>query len=162
VPSHWKGLQATAYVGVADVRVECCGEQVTVARKRPGTRNVQYRHYLPELAKKPQAVRQVAPELIAELGSPFDQLWPLLVPRYGELGAARVLSRLLGAVVDHGQAAVARALEAALELGDVESLGETLKPSLPPASVPEALAGYQVESACAADYAGLLALEGWS
>lgn len=74
VPSHWKGLRATAYVGVEDLRVECCRESITLAKQRPGTRNVQFRHYLPELAKKPQAVRQVAPELIAELGSPFDRL----------------------------------------------------------------------------------------
>jgi len=38
---------------------------------------VRYRHYLPELAKKPQAVHQVAPELVAEL---FSRLWDLLEP----------------------------------------------------------------------------------
>lgn len=162
VPSHWKSLQATAYVGVQDLRVECCGESVTLAKSRPKTRSVQYLHYLPELAKKPQAVRQVSPELLAELGAPFDRLWPLLEPRYGELGAARVLSRLLGAIVDHGQAAVARALEQALELGEVESLcrswGQGAPETVP---VPEALAGYQVEAAQARDYESLLQ-GGWS
>ena len=58
VPSHWSGTQATAYVGVADcwswsgARNGC-----TVAKQPRGGRAVQYRHYLDELAKKPQAVR---------------------------------------------------------------------------------------------------------
>lgn len=162
VQSHWKGLQATAHVGVDDVRVECCGESLTLRKQRPGTRKVQYCHYLPELAKKPQAVRQVAPELIAELGSPFDRLWPLLVPRYGELPAARVLSRLLGAICDHGQAEVAKALEAALEVGDLEALPEPLKPQRRRVEVPEALAGYTIDSAQVGDYEGLVAPEAFS
>ena len=45
-------------------------ESVTHPRARFGTRQVFYRHYLPELARKPNAVRQVAPELMAELGAP--------------------------------------------------------------------------------------------
>ena len=162
VQSHWKSLQATAYVGVDDVRVECCGESLTLAKQRPGTRKVQYRHYLPELAKKPQAVRQVAPELIAELGSPFDRLWPLLVPRYGELQAARVLSRLLGAICDHGQAEVAAALEAALETGDHPALPAPLRPQPQRVAVPEALADYRIDSAQVADYEGLVATEVFS
>jgi hypothetical protein len=36
-------------------------ENVTHPRVRFGTRQVRYRHYLPELARKPHAVRQVAP-----------------------------------------------------------------------------------------------------
>lgn len=161
VPCHWKGLQATAYVGVEDLRVTCCGESITLIKQRAKTRSVQYRHYLPELAKKPQAVRQVSPELLAELGSPFDRLWPLLEPRYGELGAARVLSRLLGAIVDHGQAEVAQALEQALETGEVESLCSSwgVPASVP---VPERLAGYQIETAQASDYESLLGSESWS
>lgn len=63
VPSTWAGLLATAYVGVEDIRFCCLGEEVTRARVKRGSRSVSYRHYLPELAKKPQAVRQVAPEL---------------------------------------------------------------------------------------------------
>ncbi|MEM7582462.1 MAG: IS21 family transposase, partial [Acidobacteriota bacterium] len=154
VKSHWKCLQATVYVGVDDLRVECHGESMTLRKERPGTRNVKYRHYLPELAKKPQAVRQVAPELIAELGSPFDRLWPLLVPRYGELGAARVISRLLGALCDHGQAAVAQALEATLE-AQTETAPETA-PAPARIDVPEALSRYTIEAADIEDYRGLL------
>ena len=36
-----------------------------------------------ELARKPQAVRQVAPELVADLGEPLERLWQLLLPEQG-------------------------------------------------------------------------------
>ncbi len=79
------------------------GESVSHPRARFGVRQVRYRHYLPELARKPHAVRQVAPELIAELGAPWSGLWDLLTAAHGELEAARVLTRLLGAVCEHGK-----------------------------------------------------------
>jgi hypothetical protein len=75
---------------------------------------VRYRHYLAEFARKPQAVRQVAPELICELGEPYGKLWEMLTERYGAKEASRVLARILGAVADHGEELVAEALEAAL------------------------------------------------
>ncbi len=75
VPSRWARLSATAYLGVDDVRITCMGESVTHPRARFGTRQVRYRHYLPELSRKPHAVRQVAPELSAELGAPWSGLW---------------------------------------------------------------------------------------
>jgi hypothetical protein len=46
-------------------------ESVTHPRVRFGGRRVLYRHYLPELARKPKAVRQLAPELAAKLGEPW-------------------------------------------------------------------------------------------
>ena len=58
-------------MGVADIVLEWREERITVAKQPRGGRAVQYRHYLDELAKKPQAVRQVAPELMAELGEPY-------------------------------------------------------------------------------------------
>ncbi len=73
VPSHWARLDATAYLGVEDVRIVCRGEAVTLPRERAGGRRIRYQHYLSELARKPQAVRQVAPELVAELGEPYGR-----------------------------------------------------------------------------------------
>lgn len=96
LPSGWARLEATAYVGVEDIRLVCRGETEVVPRQRRGGKHIRYRHYLPELARKPQAVRQVAPELVAELGEPYGRLWSLLVGRYGSREAARVLSRVLG------------------------------------------------------------------
>ena len=133
---------------------------MTQDRQRFGGRSIRYRHYLLELSKKPQAVRQVAPELLSELDEPFGRLWALLVESHGPREAARVLARVLGAVVDHGEAPVRRALETALDADRVDLLalitpGAGAVPSSVP--VPEALAGYQVEVASAADYDLLLA-----
>ena len=161
VPSHWASLRATAYVGVEDVRIHCCGQSETYPKERKGGQKIRYRHYLAELARKPQAVRQVAPELLRELGEPYGRLWEMLVERYGAKEASRVLARILGALVDHGEAAVADALEAALSNGrcDLLSLSERIHdPTERPRAVevPEALSGYRVESGKASDYDLLL------
>ncbi|MDO8579233.1 MAG: IS21 family transposase [Dehalococcoidales bacterium] len=159
VPSGWARLEATAYIGVDDIRLGCRGETEVVPRQRRGGRRIQYHHYLPELAKKPQAVRQVAPELVAELGEPYGKLWSLLVSRYGPQEAARVLSRVLGAIVDHGSQAVAGALEAAFQAGrcDLLALPSRLQQPTVMVEVPAALQGYHIESASPADYDVLLA-----
>lgn len=159
VPSSWAGLEATAYVGVESVRVVCGGEQVELPRARRGRQTVRYRHYLRELAKKPQAVRQVAPELIAELGEPYGRLWDLLVSCHGEREAARVLGRIVGAIVDHGEAEVSAALSRALTQERCDLLALTVQsPAAARSSitVPPALAAYAVESARASDYDWLL------
>lgn len=159
VPSGWARLEATAYVGVEDIRLACRGETEMVPRQRRGGKHIQYRHYLPELARKPQAVRQVAPELVAELGQPYGRLWSLLESRYGAKEAARVLSRVLGAIVDHGSPAVAGALEAAFRAGrcDLLALSSHLQEELVMVEVPAALQGYKVESTSPSDYDALLA-----
>ena len=159
VPSRWARLDATAYVGVEDIKLVCQSETEIVLRQRRGGKRVQYRHYLPELARKPQAVRQVAPELVAELGEPYGKLWSLLESRYGPQEAARVLSRVLGAIVDHGSQAVAGALEAAFQAGrcDLLALSSRLQQATVMVEVPAALQGYHIESASPADYDVLLA-----
>jgi transposase len=160
VPCHWKCLRATAYVGVQDLRVVCGTESVVLVSERQRKRVVRYRHYLSELAKKPQAVRQVASELLAELGSPFDRLWELLVERYSEKEAARLLSRLLGVMVDHGETTVAELIHEALERGDVDRLVWHPAQARPAAiAVPAALAAIEVESASAQGYDELLGAE---
>jgi transposase len=161
VPSHWASLRATAYVGVEDVRFVCRGQVVLYAKERKGKRMIRYRHYLLELAKKPQALRQVAPELIREMGATYGKLWEMLTDRYGEKEASRVLCRILQAAVDHGEELVASALQAALSRGrfDLLALAEHLEDRRGQSlsvTVPEALSGYRVESANATDYDWLL------
>jgi transposase len=161
VPCHWASLRATAYVGVEDVKLVCRGQTETYPKERKGAKKIRYRHYLAEFSRKPQAVRQVAPELIGELGEPYGKLWEMLTERYGEKEAAKVLSRILGAVVDHGEELVAEALEAALCRGrcDLLSLAKHLddrREKLRSVAVPEALSGYQVKCANVTDYDELL------
>jgi len=156
VPSTWAGLSATAYVGVEDIRFCCFGEEVTRARVKRGSRSVSYRHYLPELAKKPQAVRQVAPELLAELGEPYEKLWDLLTATHGEKDAARVLAKIMGTVVGAGEHPVREALSRIVQRLETGAREAERRPALAPTEVPSVLRGYTVEAAQASDYDALL------
>lgn len=161
VPSHWASLRATAYVGVEDIRIHCCAQTESFVREPRGTRKVRYRHYLAELSRKPQAVRQVAPELVTELGEPYDRLWEMLTEKYGAKEASSILARILGALLDHGEGPVSEALATALSQGrtDLLSLASHLEDRserVSSVTVPETLSGYHVESTNPADYDRLL------
>lgn len=166
VPSHWKHLVATALVGVYEIELCCRGEQIVLERQPKGTRTVRYRHYQQELARKPAAVRQVAPQLIEELGEPYGRLYRLLEEAHGSMDAARVLAKILGTISEHGEGPVTEALSRALELDRVELLGlgprlqETTLPRAVP--VPEELEGIEIEAGRAADYDWMLAPGGAS
>jgi hypothetical protein len=122
VPTRWARLHANVWLGVVDLRVECKGESIILNRIRAGQKAIQYRHYLPELAKKPQAVRQVAGELLKELGAPYEKLWRLLVDRHGPKDAARLLSGILGAIVEDGEEVVREALLSSLATDRIDLL----------------------------------------
>ena len=161
VPERWAGLSVMAWVGVEEVTLSLGTERVSHPRQRFGGRRVSYRHYLGELSRKPQALRQVAPELLAELGEPYGRLWALLEGERGGHEAARALARLLRAPAEHGEERVRAALEACL--GDGGRFDElAFRRSLAGARerrevvVPEALRGYEVERASARDYDRLL------
>lgn len=160
LPSHWAGLEATAYVGVEEIRVVCAGGSQILAKQRRGARLIQYKHYLSELAKKPQAVRQVAPELTMELGEPYGKLWTLLNDTHGGRKAGRVLAQILSAIVKHGEAAVTQALQTAMEAGrcDLLALRQRLEPKSSPqtVSVPKPLRTYTIEAGRASDYDWML------
>jgi len=156
VPSRWAGRTITVAVDVEEVRFTCGDEMRTRPRQRPGGRLIRYRDYLPELAKKPQAVRQVAGELLQELGEPYGELWRLLVDAHGPLDAARVLAKLLAVVDHHGEDTVGVALQALLRPPPVGK--RDAAPVGPPlqVAVPAALAQYHVEAANVATYDALL------
>ena len=156
VPSRWKSLQITVLIGVEEVTFQCREEEVRRPRVRRGMRAVQYSDYFDELSRKPQAVRQVAPELLAELGEPYRKLWTMLDSRYGALETARLFAKLLATVIDHGSEDVAAALEEALVAGrfDLLSLERADEPAT--VEVPEGLEEHEVESARAADFDVLL------
>jgi len=158
VPTAWQSLAATAYEGVETVRVVCRGEEVTHRRAARGERCVCYRHYLAELVRKPQALRQVAPALTAELGEPYPRLWAHLAAQHGELPGARLLAAILAAQRVHGPAAVAAAVTAALAAGVVDGrLLAAWRPAPPRlADVPPRLAAVRIEQGQAAAYDQLL------
>jgi transposase len=102
LPCHWARREVMAWIGAADIRFEWRGETELVARTGPGGKQIRYLHYLPELAKKPKAVRQVAPELMAELGGCWPALWERLQAVHGPAQTGKVVAALLAVLVAEG------------------------------------------------------------
>lgn len=153
VPSRWARLDLVVHIGPATVTlVGPSGTTITHPRKRFGERAIDYRHYLSELARKPQAVRQVLPELLRDLGAPFPLVWTRLDDAYGPREAARRLAKLLGALETHGASTVVPAVLRALATETPLVLPDLTPPSRPPLAVPAALQAIDVASGCAADY----------
>ena len=155
--TRWAGLDVVVRVGPSTVTiVGRDGTRVHHPRKRFGERSIDYRHYLAELARKPQAVRQVLPDLLRDLGPPFPAIWDQLHGAHGSRDAARLFAKVLGQLDTHGAAVVVPALTAAL------ATGTPLLLALTPArasidrltldAVPPPLRAIDVGSGCAADY----------
>jgi transposase len=157
VPEAWAGLDVTVQVGAERLAIVGPGGRVIPhARQRFGGRAIDYRHYLRTLSQKPQAVRQVLPDLLRDLGTPFPAVWAQLDAVHGPRQAARVLAKILGQLVDHGASLVVPALEAALVAGTPLGLAVVTHaasaPRLPMAGLPSSLQGITVASGSAADY----------
>jgi hypothetical protein len=90
------------------------GTRIQHPRLRCGQRSIDYRHYLSELARKPQAVRQVLPDLLRDLGAPFPAIWDRLHAAHGPRDAARLFAKVLGQLDTQGADVVVPALHAAL------------------------------------------------
>lgn len=159
LPSEWAGLEALAYVGVEQIRVVCREETIILPRQKAGEDCVQYQHYLSEFARKPQAVRQVAPELMRELGEPFQQLWEMLDQSHGGRQAGQVMAKVIQAILDHSREEVSETVQACLKAERVDLLPLLLpkpEPETRTNPVPEALRDISVEQASASDYNVLL------
>jgi transposase len=165
VPCTWAGLDITARVGPDSVTLRGPdASDVVHARVRFGARSINYRHYVRELAKKPQAVRQVSASLIDDLGPAYAATWRALVDAHGPRQAARVFAKVLSYVETRGIDDVARVLNIALENSEPPLLA--LAPA-PAASVlvasdalPASLRVVEVTSGRAADYDALLEKRG--
>src|SRR5690606_32835704 len=154
VPSGWAGLDLLVRVGATTVTiVGKDGTRIRHPRKRFGQRAIDYRHYLPELARKPQAVRQVLPDLLRDLGAPFPSVWEHLQAAHDPREAARLFAKILGELETRGAATVVPALEVALANGTPLIVA---RPALTAATarveVPTPLRDLDIGSGCAADY----------
>jgi transposase len=162
VPCRWTGLDLVARIGATTVTIIGReGTRIIHGRKRFGQRSIDYRHYLPELARKPQAVRQVLPELLHDLGEPFSAVWDHFHAAHTPREAARLFAKVLGQLETHGFDVVVPAVAAALRSGTPVLLALTPGPAAPARLdaevVPAALRDVEVPSGCAADYDGWLA-----
>ncbi len=157
VPSRWAGLDLVVRIGPRTVTiVGRDGTRIRHPRMRFGERSIDYRHYLPELARKPQAVRQVLPDLLRDLGAPFPAVWDHLHAVHGPREAARLLAKILGEIDTRGMADVVPALERALATGTPLTLARTATAVPVRVDVPAPLRELEVASGCAADYDGWL------
>src|SRR5262249_43178379 len=155
IPCVWAGRDVMAYMGVDTIDLELPdGSHVIHPRQRFGGRSVDYRHYLPELARKPQAIRQVAPELMQQLGEPFARTWRQLVDASGPKDAARQFGRVLDSVVTDGLEVVAgrlrRALDEDVPLALALARPAVPSPAIPLLALPTALADINVVAGSAA------------
>ena len=149
-------------IGVHDGRNRCSAseESAFTLKRNECSRWTGIRNYLSELARKPQAVRQVLPDLLRDLGDPFPAIWDQLQEAHGPREAARHFAKVLGQLETHGAAMVVPALTVALATGTPLLLALTPARSAPPRiapdAVPAALRAIDVASGCAADYDGWL------
>lgn len=159
VPCEWAGLDVTAHIGAAEVEIVGPSGRVVHPRMRFGQRSICYRHYLRELARKPQALRQVASELVGELGEPYATAWRHLVDEQGPKQAARAFAQLLKGLERHGERVAAQRIAAALVTGEPLHLALVQPPrevTVADDSLPPSLQGLDVAAASAADFDVLL------
>jgi len=157
VPCRWAGRDLVVHVGPSTVTiVGHDGTRIGHPRKRFGERAIDYRHYLPELARKPQAVRQVLPDLLRDLGDPFPAVWAHLHEAHGPREAARLLAKILGELETRGAREVVPALETALATGAPLTMARIVTAAPARVDLPAALRDLDIAGGCAADYDGWL------
>ncbi|MCB9555209.1 MAG: IS21 family transposase [Deltaproteobacteria bacterium] len=158
--SDWKRLELTAYIGPRHIEIVGPDLPAVVHPRRRVGRSIDYRHYISELARKPQALRQVASELIPQLGPPYDKTWRLLVDAHGPKQAARVFAQVLSALQTRGEADVRARLEHALQNDEPLALALHVAEPEPPQLADELLPGdlrhIEVVAASAAEFDALL------
>ena len=157
VPCRWAGLDLIARIGPTTVMlVGRDGTGIPHPRKRCGERSIDDRHYLPELARKPQAVRQVLPDLLRDLGAPFPAVWDHFHAAHTPREAARLFAKGLDQLDRRGAAVVVPALETALAAGGPLLLALTTMPASPSRvaadALPASLRELDITSGSAADY----------
>ena len=126
-------------------------------RKRFGERSIDYRHYLPELARKPQAVRQVLPELLRDLGDAVSG--GLGAPRTRRTARARPRGSWPRSSASSRRAAPAmscRRWSRARDRDAADAGADRDRRARRADRLPAALRDLDIASGCAADYDGWL------
>ena len=160
VPSRWCGHTVDLFVGIDTVTFARGDEVACHKRVRFGGRSIDYRHLLLPLSRKPQALRQVARELVEQFGDPWPALWDALRTCYSpdEIEAARRLAPWLEIADRDGVGKkVARRIERALEEGSLVAPVQGRRSIDLPAHVPASLRAYTVETPDLTRYDALLA-----
>ena len=148
IPSRWCGHTVDLFVGTDTVTFARGDEVVCHARVRFGGRSIDYRHLLLPLSRKPQALRQVAHELVAQFGAPWPALWDALRACYSpdEIEAARRLAPWLERADREGLSRVAPRIRAALASGTLVTSPRRAVATDGLAEVPSSLRAYAVEA----------------
>lgn len=149
IPSRWCGHAVDLFVGTDTVSFGFGDEVVCHPRVPFGGKSVDYRHLLLPLSRKPQALRQVVHELVAQFGEPWPAIWKALRACYApdELEAARRLAPWLERADREGLARLAPRMREALADGTLVTAPRRAKAADALANVPVALRSYAVESA---------------
>ena len=157
VPTRWVALDVVVYVGVDEVAIRCGDETIVAPRQPFGGSHIQQRHYLPELSRKPQAVRQNAHLLTEELGAPFPELWRLLVDRHGPRDGARRMAKVLSMIIADGEPAVRDRVQRAIDNDEVDGILRVERSvHAQVVSVPGGLEAFEIEAPSASLYDVLL------
>ncbi len=155
--SEWAGLDVDLEVHPSEVVIRHGGCAVTHPRLRVREKSIDYRHYVRELARKPQAIRQVSGALMRDLGKPFQQAWDLLVERNGRKQAARAFACVLDGIVRLGMEDARNRLQIALDEGQPLTMAFAREqPIANQASLPSRLVDLDIEAAKATDFDAFL------
>jgi transposase len=158
IPSRWCGHTVDLFVGTDTVSFARGDEVVCHPRVPFGGRSVDYRHLLLPLSRKPQALRQVVHELVAQFGQPWPALWEALRACYApdEIEAARRLAPWLERADRQGLARVAPRIRAAIADGTLVSPPQHVGGADGLAEIPAALRLYAIEAPDLRRYDALL------
>jgi transposase len=159
VPSRWCGHTIDVFVGIDTVTLALGDETVSHPRVAFGGRSIDYRHLLLPLSRKPQALRQVAGELVAQFGDPWPALWDALRSLHSpdEIEAARRLAPWLERADREGVGRpLARAIDVAIADGSLVTAPRRSSNWDAPMHVPPALQIYTVEAPDLGRYDALL------
>jgi hypothetical protein len=164
IPSRWCGHAVDLFVGTDTVSFGFGDEVVCHPRVPFGGRSVDYRHLLLPLSRKPQALRQVANELVAQFGEPWPAIWSALRACYApdELEAARRLAPWLERAEREGLTRLAPKMRKALADGTLVTAPRRANAVDALANVPTALRSYAIESSDLRRYDHLLEAAGFS